>query len=87
MADEQKTTTPDRTTYTPQPGRESVDRHRQQPETLTVAKSSVARTRRRRHLTGVVISLVEFVMVATARRPPGRRGLPQPQAKGRLQGD
>ena len=90
MADEQKTTTPDRTTYTSlNLGRESVDRHpSQQPETLYSSPAQRAALLRTcggaAILLGIVISLVaSAAMVATAPPPVGtvRFGLPQPQAK------
>ena len=90
MADEQKTTTPDRATYTSlNLGRESVDRHpSQQPETLYSSPAQRAALLRTcggaAILLGIVISLVaSAAMVATAPPPVGtvRFGLPQPQAK------
>ena len=90
MADEQKTTTPDRTTYTSlNLGRESVDRHpSQQPETLYSSPAQRAALLRTcggaAILLGIVVSLVaSAAMVATAPPPVGtvRFGLPQPQAK------
>ena len=90
MADEQKTTTPDRATYTSlNLGRESVDRHpSQQPETLYSSPAQRAALLRTcggaAILLGIVVSLVaSAAMVATAPPPVGtvRFGLPQPQAK------
>ena len=83
MADEQKTTTPDRTTYTSlNLGRESVDRHpSQQPETLYSSPAQRAALLRTcggaAILLGIVISLVASAAMVAIQLEAAGRGDPE----------